>query len=157
MRNGLALGRTYAALRGSTPRYVVHNDPHSHMEKLQCKACGSYSMIPMDVVVDKDEDEFDANMRGEEQESRFYTCHVCGDNWLSVQEKSSDDCTITFVHQMGMSPELKRIAHMDAPLLLGDSAIDHWEYYLDDEEIEEDVWFEKLKNRRRVLKSVCSN
>ena len=37
------------------------------MEKLQCKACGSYSMVPMDVVVDQDE----SNLIGDEQESRF--------------------------------------------------------------------------------------
>jgi len=125
------------------------------MEKLQCKACGCYSMIPMDVVVDQDEDH-ERSIEAD-QESRFYTCHVCGDNWLSVKETNADDCKITFVHQMGMSPELKRIAHMDTHVVLSDNTIDHWEYFLDDEEITEDDWNEKLTNRRKVLKSICSN
>lgn len=123
------------------------------MEKLQCKACGSYSMVPMDVVVDEDE----SNLIGEEQESRFYTCHVCGDNWLSVKETRRGDCKITFVHQMGMSPELKRIAHMDTHVIVTDDTVDHWEYYLDDEKIGPDAWHEKLVSRRKVLKSICSN
>lgn len=125
------------------------------MEKLQCKACGSYSMIPMDVVVDATEVE--EEITGDEQESRFYTCHVCGDNWLSVKETRKDDCKITFVHQMGMTPELKRIAHMETPIVIADTTINHWEYYLDDEEIAEDAWHEKLTSRRKVLKSICSN
>lgn len=123
------------------------------MEKLQCKACGSYSMVPMDVVVDEDE----SSLIGEEQESRFYTCHVCGDNWLSVKETRRGDCKITFVHQMGMSPELKRIAHMDTHIVVNDDTIDRWEYFLDDEEIGPDAWHEKLVSRRKVLKSICSN
>ena len=126
------------------------------MEKLQCKACGSYSMVPMDVMVEQDEAE-EARRKSEEQESRFYTCHVCGDNWLSVKETRKDDCKITFVHQMGMSPELKRIAHMDTPVVVSDDTVDQWEYYVDDERIEPDAWHEKLVTRRRVLKSICSN
>ncbi len=123
------------------------------MEKLQCKACGSYSMVPMDVVVDQDE----SNLIGDEQESRFYTCHVCGDNWLSVKETRSGDCKITFVHQMGMSPELKRIAHLDTPVVVNEDTVDHWEYFLDDVAIGPDAWHEKLVSRRKVLKSICSN
>ena len=126
------------------------------MEKLQCKACGSYGMVPMDVMVEQDEAE-EARRKAEEQESRFYTCHVCGDNWLSVKETRKDNCKITFVHQMGMSPELKRIAHMDTPIVVSDDTVDHWEYYMDDERIEPDAWHEKLVTRRRVLKSICSN
>ena len=126
------------------------------MEKLQCKACGSYSMIPMDVVVDPGEEE-EGPSNESDQESRFYTCHVCGDNWLSVKETHADDCKITFVHQMGMSPELKRIAHMDTHIVLNDKTVDRWEYFLDDEMITEDDWNEKLTNRRKILKSICSN
>ncbi len=127
------------------------------MEKLQCKACGSYSMVPMDVVVEEDDLPEEKNLLGDEQESRFYTCHVCGDNWLSVKETARGDCKITFVHQMGMSPELKRIAHMDTPIVMNDDTVDRWEYYIDDERTNSDAWHEKLGKRRKVLKSICSN
>lgn len=127
------------------------------MEKLQCKACGSYSMVPMDVLVEDDEGDEERSLKGEEQESRFYTCHVCGDNWLSVKETRRGDCKITFVHQMGMSPELKRIAHMETPVVVNDDTVGHWEYFMDDEQIEPDAWHEKLVSRRKVLKSICSN
>lgn len=125
------------------------------MEKLQCKACGSYSMVPMEVRVE-DEEESQA-LLGNDRESRFYTCHVCGDNWLSVKETDEEDCKITFVHQMGMQPELKRVAHMDTPIVLSENTIDHWEYFVDDEQIDGELWHEKLTNRRKVLKSICSN
>ena len=95
---------------------------------------------------------------GTGQESRFYTCHVCGDNWLSVKEVGTEgSCKITFVHQMGMAPVLKRVAHMQANVLLSESAVGLWEYYVDDVEIEETTWHAKLSSRRRVLKSICSN
>jgi hypothetical protein len=124
------------------------------MEKLQCKACGSYSMVPMDVVVEDDEAE---TPREQERETRFYTCHVCGDNWLSVKETATEDCTITFVHQMGMQPELKRIAHTDTPVVVSEGTIDRWEYFLDNQLIDADAWHEKLSTRRKILKSICSN
>ena len=113
-------------------------------------------MVPMDVVVEGDEEQ-EVERYGNDRETRFYTCHVCGDNWLSVKETVENDCTITFVHQMGMQPELKRIAHMDTPIVLSDSTIDHWEYFVDDEEIGSELWYEKLTKRRKVLKSICSN
>ncbi len=127
------------------------------MEKLQCKACGSYSMVPMDVVVEQDDTPEEPKLLGDDQESRFYTCHVCGDNWLSVKETRRQNCKITFVHQMGMSPELKRIAHMDTPVISNDDTVDRWEYYIDDEQIDSDAWHEKLVSRRKVLRSICSN
>lgn len=127
------------------------------MEKLQCKACGSYSMVPMDVVVEKDDILEEANLLGDDRESRFYTCHVCGDNWLSVKETRRNDCKITFVHQMGMSPELKRIAHLGTHVVLNDDTVDRWEYFLDDEKIDSDAWHERLVTRRKVLRSICSN
>ncbi|MEX0600902.1 MAG: hypothetical protein WD021_04725 [Rhodothermales bacterium] len=125
------------------------------MEKLHCKACGSYSMVPMDVVVEDDIEGVD--LGHDDQDSRFYTCHVCGDNWLSVKETRRGDYKITFVHQMGMSPELKRVAHVDAPVTSHDESVDQWEYYVDDERIGHDAWHEKLVSRRNVLKSICSN
>lgn len=124
------------------------------MERLKCKACGSYSMMPMEVAVEEHGDP----LIGADQESRFYTCHVCGDNWLSVKEVGTDgDCRITFVHQMGMAPVLKRVAHMQNQILLTENSVGLWEYYIDDLEIEEESWHAKLNSRRRVLKSICSN
>jgi hypothetical protein len=114
-------------------------------------------MVPMDVVVEQDDVQEEPKLLGEDQESRFYTCHVCGDNWLSVKETRRDNCKITFVHQMGMSPELKRIAHMGTPVVANDDTVDKWEYYLDDERIDSDSWHEKLVKRRKVLRSICSN
>jgi hypothetical protein len=125
------------------------------MDRLKCKACGSYSMLPMEVAV---EDEKEQELLSGEQESRFYTCQVCGDNWLSVKEtRVGGDCQITFIHQMGMAPVLKRIAHMQTPVLLIDKTVDDWTYYVDDDEIEESSWREKLDTRRRILKSICTN
>ncbi len=124
------------------------------MERLKCKACGSYSMMPMEVAVEEQGDPLVAS----EQESRFYTCHVCGDNWLSVKEMGhTGDCKITFVHQMGMAPVLKRVAHMRNHVLLAENSVGLWEYYVDDESADEEYWHEKLNSRRRVLKSICSN
>lgn len=131
------------------------------MEKLQCKACGSISMVPMDVLGDDEENELNASVPEPDQDgdsqTRFYTCHVCGDNWLSVKESYMGDHTVTFVHQMGMSPELKRIAHIEPPEAARSANVDYWEYYLDDEEISAEAWHDKLITRRKVLKSICSN
>ena len=126
------------------------------MEKLQCKACGCFGMIPMEVLGDRDFGKGVLNPAAQ-QDSRFYTCHVCGDNWLSVREVSRGDSRITFVHQMGMSPELKRIAYLEAPFTAQEVTVDHWEYYLGDEAVTEEAWHEKLVSRRKVLKSICSN
>ena len=133
---------------------MMHNRVRT-MDKLRCKACGSYSMVPVEVVVEADEVRMPRPAA--ERETRFYTCHVCGDNWLAVKETVEDDCTVTFVHQMGMQPELKRIAHAETRLLLSDSSLEDWEYFLDDEQIEADAWHEKLTERRTVLRSICSN
>ncbi len=126
------------------------------MERLVCKACGSEAMVPMDVVVEAEE--LEELLGGVDTESRFFTCHVCGDNWLSVKEKPVEgDCQITFIHQMGMSPILKRIAHMQTPVVLQESTVDHWDYYLDDNPVEKEEWFGKLEKRRKLLKSICTN
>ena len=123
------------------------------MERLKCKACNCYSMAPMEVSV-SDEDGAEA-LQGD---STFYSCHVCGDNWLSVREQEDEgDSRVTFVHQMGMSPVLKRIAFLHKDEILQNDTVDKWEYYFDDEEIEEARWQKKLLNRRRILKSICTN
>lgn len=125
------------------------------MERLQCKACGSHSMVPMEVQI---EDEEERGILDEDQESRFYTCHVCGDNWLSVKETDQQgECVLTFVHQMGMSPELKRVAHLQTPVLMSDDTVDRWDYYLGEEEVAQENWEDKLDERRTILKSVCTN
>jgi hypothetical protein len=144
------------------------------MERLTCKTCGAESMMPMNVVLDDGEDDGDGPLSGDslaenydsenfelmggEQESRFYTCHVCGDNWLSVKETTPDGtCRITFVHQMGTEPQLKRVAQMETPVLIGEDTVEEWTYYFDDDPVGEEDWKERLSDRRDVLKSVCMN
>ncbi len=99
---------------------------------------------PLDFVVD-------------EHEARFYTCHVCGDNWLTVRRVEGDDCKITFVHQMGLQPLLKRTAVMATPVLLTEDTVEQWDYYFGEDEVGEDDWRDTLDERRRVLRSICSN
>ena len=100
----------------------------------------------------------DGHLYGEEQESRFYSCHVCGDNWLSLKETNDEgNCTVTFVHQMGMSPTLKRIAHMQTPVVLKDDTVDGWHYFVGEEETDQDSWRKELKDRRFELRSMCMN
>ncbi|PSQ95126.1 MAG: hypothetical protein BRD55_11415 [Bacteroidetes bacterium SW_9_63_38] len=126
-------------------------------EKLTCKTCGCESLRPMQVVLEEEEDEIQ-NLLGGEQESRFYSCQVCGDNWLSVREKTTEGkCTVTFVHQMGTSPVLKRVAHMDNPLVVSDENVDEWTYYKGDEPVAEDKWHDALDDRRDTLKATCMN
>lgn len=125
------------------------------MELLQCKACGCHSMVPMELDVE-DQEELDV-LEGD-KESRFYTCHVCGDNWLSIKETEYDgECQVTFIHQMGMEPQLRRIAHMETPVLMNEDAVNHWEYYLDEEPVEKEEWQSTLDERRDILKSICTN
>ncbi|MDX1421334.1 MAG: hypothetical protein R3181_15315 [Rubricoccaceae bacterium] len=123
------------------------------MERLQCKACGSFSMLPMELQPDE-ADEVDLL---DEQEARFFTCHVCGDNWLSVREIQSGDCSLTFVHQMGLKPTLKRVAHLATPVVIHEGTVDRWDYFYGDDEVDEAEWMDRLGERRRVLRSICSN
>jgi hypothetical protein len=110
-------------------------------------------MAPMEVSI-AEEGEVE-ELQGE---STFYSCQVCGDNWLSVREdEERGDSRVTFVHQMGMSPVLKRIAFMQTNDILRNTTVDKWEYYFDDEQIEEYQWREKLTSRRKILKSICTN
>jgi hypothetical protein len=123
------------------------------MERLQCKACGSFSMLPMELQPDETEE----MELLDDQEARFFTCHVCGDNWLSVRQVESGDCRITFVHQMGLQPTLKRVAHMTTPVLASEAAVDRWDYFCGEDEVGEHEWMDQLGARRRILKSICSN
>ncbi len=110
-------------------------------------------MAPMEVSVSESNE-----LEVVQGDSKFYSCHVCGDNWLSVREnEAAGESRVTFVHQMGISPILKRIAFFQRDDILQDATVDKWEYYFDDEEIDETEWQEKLENRRRVLKSICTN
>ena len=127
------------------------------MDRLPCKACGAHSLLPMEVQPEA-ADELDLDLGSlDEREAQFFTCHVCGDNWLSVREVQAGDCTLTFVHQMGMRPLLKRVAHMATPVVLQEGTVDHWAYYLGDDEVEEDDWRSRLARRRDVLRAICSN
>ena len=122
------------------------------MERLKCKACSCYSMVPMEVSLESDE------LDDQNADSKFYTCHVCGDNWLSVrEEEDTGESRVTFVHQMGMSPILKRVAYLRKHVVLQETTIQKWEYFFDDEVIEENRWQEKLASRRKILKSICTN
>ncbi len=123
------------------------------MDRLQCKACGSLSMLPMEIEADEAE-EMEVT---DDQEARFYTCHVCGDNWLTVRRVENGECKITFVHQMGLQPVLRRTAVMTTPIVLNEQTVDHWAYYLGEDEVDEDRWLDRLDERRRVLRSICSN
>lgn len=125
------------------------------MERLKCKACGCYSMVPVEIDSETEQDELLAF--DDEQESRFFTCHVCGDNWLSVKQIEEGDCQITFVHQMGMQPLLKRTAYMETPVLLNEGTVGVWNYYLGDDEVAESEWRHVLGKRRRILRAICTN
>jgi hypothetical protein len=115
-------------------------------------------MVPMEVASGEDDAEDFGDDAEEGQESRFYSCHVCGDNWLSVKEPSDlGDCRVTFVHQMGMHPTLRRVAHLPTAEPVNEPAVDKWSYFLGDDEVDQSRWHKKLNNRRRILKSICSN
>lgn len=125
------------------------------MERLVCKACGSESMLPVQFEEEMEQEE---DLLAGEQESRFFTCHVCGDNWLSVKKTElGGDCRITFVHQMGMQPTLKRIAHMSTPVVLMPGTVEEWDYFLGDDEVEETEWRRQLDQRRTLLRAICTN
>lgn len=125
-------------------------------DKLTCKTCGSDSVKPMNVILRGDDEE--TTLLDGERESRFYTCQVCGDNWLSVKETDlGGNCQVTFIHQMGTSPQLKRVAHMQTPALVTDDTVEHWEYFVDDEVVAEEEWQDELSDRRDVLRSICVN
>lgn len=153
------------------------------MEFLKCKACGSFGMVPMDVTLFEggsedgdslevrgrfsselsdppldEEDRSESSESEESEESRFYSCHVCGDNWLSIRKLDpAGDAKITFIHQMGVQPILRRVAHVTPEIAPAEEAVQHWEYYLDEVEVEEGEWLGRLADRRKVLKAICTN
>ena len=143
------------------------------MEFLKCKACGSFGMVPMDVrLVDKDDEVDDDQGLGDtdlpeylaehqhedNEESRFYSCHVCGDNWLSIRRRADEgSAKLTFIHQMGVEPVLRRVAHLQTDIVVNDRTVDQWVYFLDEDEVGEGEWMDKLADRRKVLKAICSN
>ena len=111
-------------------------------------------MLPMELEADE-ADSFDVTT--DEHEARFFTCHVCGDNWLTVRRTEGADCKITFVHQMGLQPLLKRTAYMSTPVLLTEDTVERWDYFLGDDPVGEGDWRDTLDERRRVLRSICTN
>ncbi len=126
------------------------------MKRLTCKTCGSKGMMPMDVVLE--EGDHEPTFLNGEQESRFFTCHVCGDNWLSVKETNlGGDCRVTFIHQMGMSPVLKRIAYMHTPVLVKQDMVEDWEYYMGEDAVSKEDWHDRLDSRRETLRCICMN
>ena len=125
------------------------------MDRLKCKACGCYSLVPIEL--EPDEAEAAAAVLGPEQESRFFSCHVCGDNWLSLKEVEGGACRLTFVHQMGIQPTLKRVAHMDTPVVLTEATVDRWDYFFGDEAVDEEDWQAQLARRRDLLRAICTN
>lgn len=113
-------------------------------------------MVPIDVETETLDEQ--ALLLGADQESRLFTCHVCGDNWLSVRHtKPHGETRITFVHQMGMEPILKRVAVLPSGLVISDEAVENWDYYFDDDCVAEGEWRALLHGRRFVLRSICSN
>ena len=110
-------------------------------------------MLPMDLEADET---VELGLL-DDHEARFFTCHVCGDNWLSVRRQDHEDCQITFVHQMGLQPLLKRVAHMQTPIVLSEANVDRWDYLIGDEAVPEQEWRDELDERRHVLRACCSN
>lgn len=95
-------------------------------------------------------------LEGATQDSEFVSCHVCGDNWLSIRELGLHRVRMTFLHQMGTSPLLKCVGHI-IPGATFDDDDEEWEFFVDDEVVDEDAWEGLLAERREVLRSVCSN
>ena len=58
---------------------------------------------------------------------------------------------------MGLQPTLKRVAHMSTPVVLNEGTVDRWDYFCGDDEVDEHQWMDTLDERRRILKSICSN
>ncbi len=135
------------------------------MSFLPCKNCGSESVSSMNVdlgnldqtIQIEDSLDLDQLLGIDESESHFFTCQVCGDNWMSIKEGSGSETEITFLHQMGIKPILRRVAIMATSVVLNESTVDEWEYFYGEELISEETWRKRLAARREVLKAICSN
>jgi hypothetical protein len=46
---------------------------------------------------------------------------------------------------------------MATPVVLTEASVDRWDYFCGDDEVDEDEWMDRLGERRRILKSICSN
>ncbi len=125
------------------------------MEFLSCKACGTEAVVPVELPPDA---EFLGQIGDDADEVHFYSCQVCGDNWLSVKRAPlGGACEIEFVHQMGMHPTLRRSALLSNTVVMSEASVDHWSYYYGDAELDEKDWRGRLARRRGVLKAVCTN
>ena len=131
---------------------AAHDNPPP-MDFLRCKACGSEAVLPLDVSAENGEGAFE-----DADEAHFYTCQVCGDNWLSIKRNPlGGDCELTFVHQTNVEPLLRRTATMSNAVVMTERSVDHWSYFLGDDEVEETDWRAQLVERRRLLKAACTN
>lgn len=112
-------------------------------------------MVPIDVLVEQEDLE---QLPSASHESVFFSCHVCGDNWFSLKETDPEgSCQITYIHQMGVAPLLKRVVHIDTNIGVEDINVDLWDYYLGETQVPVQQWLAQLDQRRRTLKSICSN
>ena len=140
----------------------------SLLDKLLCKACGTQSIdvstVDEDVLEGADFLRFDDTTEEDPlgdfagEEARFYSCPLCGDNWLALRRDRVDGrADVTFVHQMGIRPVLRRTAHLASSVLLSEAAVDGWDYFYGDDTVSEGAWRTRLDARRRVLRSICTN
>lgn len=110
-----------------------------------------------DFLSDNEENEQEL-VFNEDSEARFYQCHVCGDNWLSVKEvQDNGQSRLVFIHQMGIKPILKRVGNLSTHIVINDNTIMDWSYFMDENQIEETEWRNHLDKRRKVLKAICAN
>lgn len=113
-------------------------------------------------MVSVDVDDMQARCTDEAEErdkdSLFFSCHVCGDNWLSIRTTSeSGRPLLVFVHQMGMNPILKRAGVFRFTYPEDGMVVDDWEYFIGDDSVTEGTWRTELDRRRFLLRSTCMN
>jgi hypothetical protein len=126
------------------------------MDLLTCQACSSAGIVP--VAVEAERLDRHALRLGGDHESRFFTCHVCGDNWLVVRVTVAGGGTrITFIHQMGMEPTLRRCTNLSSPVQVMETGTHMWDYFLGEDAVAEGEWLALLQRRRLLLRSSCSN
>lgn len=126
------------------------------MDLLLCQVCNTAGIVP--VAVEAARLDRQVLLLGGEHESRFFTCHVCGDNWLVVRITLAGGGTrITFIHQMGIEPTLRRCTNLTSPTQLMQVDALAWDYFLGDDVVPEGEWLAVLRQRRLVLRSTCSN